>query len=146
MGAAYGTDAGCTKRSKKYICQEHLVETNQFFSTRAKGVFTIWQKLSCDTSNIVYLLFCDILDHTQYLGERKITLKTRFYEHRSNINKDTGTLVTNHLNQKDNSLKNLKCMPIERVFGQTLGARLRRETFWMNNLRTVYPLGLTTLR
>ena len=57
-------------------------------------------------------------EYTQYIGESKNSLKTRFYQHRSNINKDTGTLVTKHFNQKGHSLKNLKSLPIESLWSE----------------------------
>ena len=52
---------------------------------------------------------------TQYIGETKNTLKQRFYQHRSNINKNTGTLVTQHLNQHDYSLSDFRCIITEKT-------------------------------
>ena len=81
----------------------------------------------------------------QYVGETKNSLKTRFYQHRSNINKNTGTLVTKHFNQSDHALSNLKCVVMEKGFSTDTNSRLKRETFWMNQLQTVTSYGLNTL-
>ena len=56
-----------------------------------------------------------------------------------------GTLVTRHFNLPNHSLSDLKCVVIERVHSDSLDARLRRETFWMNKLKTVSPFGLNTI-
>ena len=82
------------------VCQQHLVETGSFRSERTGEVFTIRHKMTCDSSNIVYLLYCDTCRHTQYIGETKNSLRTRFYQHRSNINTNTGTHVTRHFNSQ----------------------------------------------
>ena len=137
---------GCYKCNKKCtICSNHLVETTTFHSMQSKDTFTIRHALSCQSSNIIYVLYCDMCNNSQYVGETKNTLKTRFYQHRSNINKNTGTLVTKHFNQPTHRLDNMKCIAIEKVFHDSLEARLTREEFWMKKLKTNSPLGLNTL-
>ena len=91
------------------------------------------------------MLFCSKCPQTQYIGETKNTLKQRFCQHRSNINKNTGTLVTQHFNQHDHSLSDLRCIAIEKQHTLNHNSRLRRETFWMHKLKTVTPQGLNTL-
>ena len=58
-------------RSKCLICQQHLLKTGNFKSERTGEVFTIRHKMTCDSSNIEYLLYCDTCSHTQYIGETK---------------------------------------------------------------------------
>ena len=58
---------------------------------------------------------------------KKNTLKTRFYQHRSNINKNTGTLVTKHFNQTDHSIHNMKCVVVETVHSEKRDDRLRER-------------------
>ena len=87
-------DPGCFRCDKRpcIICTSHLVETSTFNSSNTKESFQIRHRLRCQRSNIVYLLYCDTCQQSYYVGETKNTLKTRFYQHRSNINKNTGTL------------------------------------------------------
>ena len=129
-------------RSKCLICQQHLVETGSFRSERTGEVFTIRHKMTCDSSNIVYLLYCDTCRHTQYIGETKNSLRTRFYQHRSNINTNTGTHVTRHFNSQNHTLANMKCLAIEKVHTDDTEKRQGRESFWIRKMRTLFPLGL----
>ena len=105
-------------------------------------VFTIRHKMTCDSSNIVYLLYCDTCIHTQYIGETKYSLRTRFYQHRSNINTNTGTHVTRHFNSQNHTLANMKCLAIEKVHTDDTEKRQGRESFWIRKMRTLFPLGL----
>ena len=141
---------GCFKCSKKcIICSEHLVEGNTFNSQMTGETFTIRDKVSCDTSSVVYLLYCDKhCPNSQYVGRTKNTLRQRFYVHRTYINKNSGTQkthVTEHFNQPGHTLSNLKCLVIEKVYSQDIGDMERRESFWMKKLKTVFPNGLNTL-
>ena len=129
-------------RSKCLICQQHLVETGSFRSERTGEVFTIRHKMTCDSSNIVYLLYCDTCRHTQYIGETKNSLRTRFYQHRSNINTNTGTHVTRHFNSQNHTLANMKCLAMEKVHTDDTEKRQERESFWIRKMRTLFPLGL----
>ena len=127
------------------ICKEHLITDSHFTSQNNKTRYTIRHNLTCTSTNIIYLLYCNKCNNSQYVGVTKNSLKTRFYQHRSNINKNTGTLVTKHFNSVNHSLLNLKCLPIEKLFCYNNDARLRRETFWINKLETLTPNGLNTL-
>ena len=112
---------------------------------QTKETFTIRHTLTCETENIIYMLYCDKCNHSQYVGETKNKLKTRFYQHRSNINKNTGTLVTKHFNQTGHSLNDMKCIAIEKVHTDNLKRRLQRERFWISKLKTSTPEGLNTI-
>ena len=79
------------------------------------------------------------------LGRRPRRVKTRFYQHYSNINKNTGTLVTKHFNQTDHSIHNMKRVVVEKVHSDKRDDRLRTEAFWIQKLKTVAPCGLNPL-
>ena len=100
---------------------------------------------TCQSSNIEHLLYCDTCQQSQYVGETKNTLKTRFYQHRSNINKNTDTVVTKDFIQTDHSIHNMKCVAVEKVHSDKREDRLRREAFWIQKLKTLAPCGLNTL-
>ena len=93
----------------------------------------------------MYLLYCDTCQQSQYVGENKSRLKTRFYQHRSNINKNTGTLVTKHFNQTDHSIHSMNRVAVEKVHSEKREDRLRRGDFWIQKLKTLVPCGLNTL-
>ena len=135
----------CDKRPC-IVCTTHLLETSTFNSSNTKDSFQIRHRLTCQSSNIVYLLYCDTCQQSQYVRETKNTLKTRFYQHRSNINKNTGTLVAKHFrNQTDHSIHNMKGVAVEKVRSEKREDRLRREAFWIQKLKILVPCGLNTL-
>ena len=138
---------GCQTCDKQrcIICRDHLVSGRTFTSDRTGESFNIRECMTCTTSGIIYLLYCAKCKYAQYTGETQNSLKTRFYLHRSEINRNKGTHVTEHFNQADHSVDDLRCIIIEKVYSNTLTRRLRRENFWMNKLQTVYPLGLNSV-
>ena len=137
---------GCYKCESKrcVICKDHLVEGASVCSDQSGKCFDLMNSLSCNSANIIYLLYCDICKNAQYIGETKNALKNRFYLHRSDINKNTGSLVTKHFNQKNHSIHNMKCVAVEKVYGHGHSARLEREKVWMKRLQTVWPMGLNS--
>ena len=140
-------DPGCFRCNKRpcIISTSHLVKTSTFNSSTTKESFQIFNRLTCQSSNIVYLLYCHTCQQSQYIGETKNTLKTRFHQHCSNINKNTGTLVTKHFNQTDHSIHNMKCVTVEKVHSEKHDDRLWREASWIKKLKTLTPCGLNTL-
>jgi hypothetical protein len=133
------------ERKKCIICKEHLVQATTFKSQVTEEVFTIRDKMTCDTKNLIYLLFCDKCNNSQYVGETQNSLRTRFYLHRSDIKTKAGFLVSKHFNQPNHSLSNLKVIIIEKEYMDGKERRLCRENFWMTKLKTLTPLGLNTL-
>ena len=72
------TDPGYFRCDKLpcFICTSHSVETLTFNSSTTKESFQIRHRLTCQSSNIVYLLYCDTCEQSRYVGETKNTLKT----------------------------------------------------------------------
>ena len=144
-----GSPPGCFKCSKPrcVMCKEHLVEGSHFQDSSQRETFTIRSHYTCDTTNIVYLLWCQKCNHSQYVGETKNSLRARFYQHRSDIHLKKGkcTHVVEHFNRENHSLQDLRCLVIERVYTESCLARNKREDFWRKKLQTVYPKGLNTL-
>ena len=61
-----------------------------------------WFHCSLHSPYLLSLLLLIYRRNSQYVGETKNALKTRFFVHRSHIRKNTGTLVSRHFNQQDN--------------------------------------------
>ena len=140
-----GEEAGSHRCNKKCVlCSDHMVETTQFQSSQTGETFTIRHSMSCVTSNIVYLLYCSKCKHSQYVGETKNSLRTRFYLHRSHIRTNTGTCthVNRHFNASNHSLQDVRCHPIEKQFSDDDSKRREREKFWRQKLKTLFPYGL----
>lgn len=136
---------GVKKCTRKCItCREHLVETKEFTSSTTGETFPIRQNLSCDTNNIIYMLFCNKCQHSQYIGETRNSLKKRFALHRTDIKKDAGTAVTKHFNLPNHTLQNLRAFPIQKVLTDDHNQRREIETKWINAMKTRKPNGLNT--
>ena len=128
---------GCTRCNKMCAtCMIHLTEGDTFRSHVTGENFHMRHSFSCHSANIIYLLECD-KSHVQYVGATMTSFKTRVYQHRSNINLNKGTWVTKHFNVPGNSLFNVKGKVIEKVYAQSKEVRLRRESFWINKLKTL---------
>ena len=135
---------GCYKCSAKkcIICQQHLSTTTTFTSIRTQQQFTIRSHLTCQSTNIIYLINCNKCHNTQYVGETGKTLQNRFYHHRSDINTNKDTLVARHFNSTDHTLTDLSVTAIEQMRQPSPTIRKRREKYWRHQLRTNYPDGL----
>jgi hypothetical protein len=128
------------------MCTKHLVEGTTFTSHQTGETFQYRHPLTCSSANVIYVLWCDLCWNTQYVGETMTPLKKRFYQHYQDIRTNKGTLVTRHFNLPGHGLDNLRVVPVEKVLcaPENHTRRLQRETFWMNKMRTIYPLGLNT--
>ena len=134
------------KKCKKscIICNNHLIETTSFTSAQTNEKFRIKTALTCESTNIIYLLFCSKCPQSQYIGETQNSLKKRFYLHRSDIGRNKGncTHVNTHFNQSNHSLLDLRCLPIEEILTNCKKTRKDRERFWISKIKTTYPFGL----
>ena len=136
--------AGCFKCAarKCIICQNHLVSTTSFTSARTQQHFTIRCHLTCQSSNIIYLIDCRQCKNIQYVGETGKTLQNRFYHHRSDIKTRKSTLVAQHFNSKNHTLADLACTAIEQIRQPDPQIRKQKEKYWRHKLKTNYPEGL----
>jgi hypothetical protein len=101
--------------------------------------------LDCGSENIIYLISCKRCA-LQYVGETVNSLRLRMNGHRDAIRKNADTLLASHFNGPC-TLKDFSVQPIESIGGngrdeKSLKFRKLRESFWMKELRTVYPYGL----
>ena len=102
--------------------------------------------MACESTNIIYVMWCNKCQ-IQYVGETVNSLKSRFYQLRSNINKQAGkcTNIIHHCNIINNSLKDLKCMPLEIIRNKSNTVRKKREKHWVRVLATRFRKGLTLI-
>ena len=117
------------------------------------------EDLSCATTNVVYLLECDLC-HLQYVGQTVTSLRDRMSGHRSGINKDQGSKVFyDHFKNSVCGGWGYKVQIIQKMIGtgRKMGVsknktrldidqaartlREKCETAWMTELRTVFPYG-----
>ena len=115
---------GCFKCTKKCtLCSEHFIQTTNFKGETTGEIFNFRDRISCQSTNVVYLLFCaKDCPNSQYVSLTETTLYTRFGNHRMHIlnQKSTCIHVTKHFYSPDHSLKDMRCIRIEQVTPETL--------------------------
>ena len=104
------------------------------------------EPLKCSSSNIIYLITCNRCG-IQYVGETSQRLNRRMNNHRTSIRNKKNLLLYEHFNYPDGcNLSHLKIQPIEQIVekknGDAKTDRLKREAFWIKELRTLTPYGL----
>lgn len=131
----------CTKATCQ-TCRDHAIKSKQFKSETNESKFNIRQKLSCNSSNLIYLITCQKCK-LQYVGETGRTLHQRLTNHRSDIKTHKKTSIGIHFNTINHSLRDLKIVPIEGLStNKGTNFRKSREKFWQQKLNTKYPHGL----
>lgn len=134
-----GYFATCSS-TRCYICKNHSVYTQTITSHATNKKFIIQDKLTCTSTNIIYLITCNLCKK-QYVGQTSKTLRERFAAHKSAILHKRHTTISEHFNLPNHSLINLSIIAIEQS-KDSEAQRLRRERHWQNTLRTWQPAGM----
>ena len=129
----------CAQCSFTHKCQyfEHPI---------TKRRVNIRGRISCGTSNVIYLLTCEC--NKSYVGKTRRALKTRISEHRSAIrNCDERSPVAMHFKLAQHPVSSLRYIGIEHVTlprrgGDIDNLLLRRELWWIEYLGSMAPRGM----
>lgn len=137
-----GSFRGCGN-SKCNTCKIHSHDTCTFKSTSNNKQFTILDNMSCNSSNLIYLITCRKC-HIQYVGETGRALRDRLTDHRSAIKLKKKTPIGYHFNNNLHSVLDLCITPIELIKNDVGNDTFRKhkENFWQNKLGTKFPRGL----
>jgi len=145
--ASKAKTAGST-RCTNPKCQacNYITESRRFNSSHNGRSFQITAKLTCNSSNIIYLITCRKCLH-QYVGETGRPLKDRINDHLSAIRLHRNTPIGLHFNQTSHSIKDVSVLPIEQLEynADPLYFRRMQEAKWQRLLQTIHPLGINML-
>lgn len=97
--------------------------------------------LDCQSSNLIYLIHCKRCS-LQYVGETGTTLRQRVNNHRSCIKLNNYTAVSIHFNSPNHNFNDFTIIPLEQLTEDNKSERLKRETYYILLLGTVFPRGL----
>lgn len=122
-------------------CRFYTSDTNTFTSSANKQTFTIENKVSCTTQNIIYLITCKKC-HIQYVGETSRSLKDRLYNHISCIKNKIDNPIGSHFNLHNHNTRDISILTIEKINDTSILTRKHREMYWIGKLQTMQPLGL----
>ena len=114
-------DSGCTKCGKCHAC-------------KVKKVYTIRQKVNCNSSYIVYLGTCQKCKG-QYVGKSTQQFRRRHSGHKSEIKRQYGGLGHHYGGDRGCGYENLSLQVIEKVREGDQARLAERETYWQNQLR-----------
>ena len=137
---------GITCQKRRCECCLYVKTQSEFGNARTGKEFTITGKLDCNSKNIIYLLECKKCDE-QYVGETKRTLRSRLYNHLSDIRTYRNTSVAEHFNQLDHDITDLEITPVVQIpdMGSDIKngiARRKQELFFIKKLGSMNPDGM----
>jgi len=101
--------------------------------------------LNCASNNVIYLVSCRRCG-IQYVSETGLELHKRMNGHRYTIRNKKMTLLAEHFSGDGGcNISHFTVQPIEKIETNdenVKSARLKREAFWIKELRTLTPYGL----
>lgn len=130
-----------------------IKEASSFRSTTTGKTYPILHDLDCSSTSVIYLITCTRCQ-LQYVGETSLTIRHRFWKYRNRIDKGphplNPSLVEEHF-RVENFHEGLADMEVTLIgTHQSMtrdtafisAHRHTKEDFWMEELRTIFPLGL----
>ena len=135
--------------SSRTLCCNKVIKTDHSKSNEANRTFRIFQKTTCKSNFIIYLLECDLCK-ILYVRKAKTAFNILLNNHRKDVKNPKAIPVDKHFSQTGHNF-NLhskfitieQLQDIEKTSNEILKERLKtRETFWIKKLKTLTPSGL----
>jgi len=147
---------GCypCKQSRCSLCPDKLKQTT-YIETKQHKIVQISQKLTCNSSNLVYAIQCNNCRQI-YVGQTKNSLATRIVQHFSDIKHKKNKTLANHFHLQLTRLRkpcpnSFQVYPLERV--QPINDEqlnmvnlLAKESEWIHKLQSMQPLGINNTK
>ena len=120
----------------------HMRTGTTFHSTTTSERFKVKVMANCQTKNVVYVIECTKCS-IQYVGETENAVHVRLTGHWSDIrHKCMEEPVTNHFNSVDHPIKDLTFVVIEAIHREHTEYRRRKESHWIQMIRSLASDGL----
>ena len=130
------------------ICKTcpHFYQGNEVTSNSTNQTFKIQHHMTCSTPNVIYLIECKQCS-MQYIGQTKRSLRSRFNNHRFDIENNRNSTVAAHFNKGLCILEDCKITPIFKcpklaTDDLTTQKRLEIEQHFIKTFKTYLPYGL----
>ena len=102
--------------------------------------FRILASAICKTRNVIYLMQC-LRCRKQYVGETENSFHIRLNGHKSDIkNHQIEKPVPAHFSSLGHSMEDIQIMVIERIQREDAVHQRRKESYWINTLRSIVQL------
>ena len=98
-------------------------------------------KADCNTSNVVYALFCKKTGCKTnfYVGQTQKTMRERFLAHRGYVTrKEYDKTTGSHWNEPGHSVSDMGFTVLEKVFKKDEAYRKQREIFYIQKMEAKY--------
>ena len=117
-----------------------FIKEGKTVQNRGGIAWTLNQKFTCHTSNVIYMIECQKDRCKQrYIGHTKRKLKTRLAEHRGYIINGKGERATgSHFNSPGHSVSNLTITVLELVESNKIEILEERERFFIQKFNTFH--------
>ena len=132
--------AGCFKCNKCRVACPILVETDRFRSTNTQKSYQIKQRMTCESSYVLYLATCKRCKG-QYVGKSQTAFKLRHSNHKQEIKHGRGGLGQHYGPKGRCSYKDISFILIEKVEEGAKIKLARREQYWQHQLRAFVENG-----
>ena len=120
----------------------HIKIGKEFESSVTGKIYQVKATANCKSRNVVYVIECKRCKK-QYVGETENALHIRMNGHRSDIkHQRLEKPVAKHFNSKDHSLEDVSIFVIEQIHREDANFRKRKESYWIQILRSLTPEGL----
>jgi hypothetical protein len=127
-------DPGCFKCKKKCHACKILKEGKYFYSKNTGKRYTIKQKVSCESSFVVYLGTC-LKCEGQYVGKSTQQFRRRHSGHKQEIKNIIGGLGHHYGGPRGCGYENISIQIIEQVSQGDHVQLANREVYWQNQIR-----------
>ena len=134
-----GKCSPCFSNSRTLCCKQ-VIKTEHFKSNQTNRTFRIFQKTTCKSNFIIYLLECKLFK-IQYVGKAEATFNIQLNNHRKDVKDPKAISVDKHFNQTGHNF-NLhpkfiiieQLEDIEKISNEILKERLKTpENFGSKN-------------
>ena len=140
--------SGCFKcdKSRCDLCKNFLVESKTFSSAQTGKTYSVRQRLSCSSLNVIYLVHCNKCN-LQYVGSTTTEFKVRFRNHKSSMKTNKKTCeVAIHFNKSPHVLSDFTFQCIDQIQTHTIQDTekllITKEAYWSAQLFSLSPFGL----
>ena len=116
-------------------CCNDIEETQEVYFHKANTNFTINSEMSCESENLIYVIFCNACDQ-YYIGETGDKLRSRTRVHRQGLTNNCSIYVDRHIHTCAKSLsEKYRVIPFFKMKSNSRTDRLEKEAHFISKFK-----------
>ena len=129
-------DSGCRPcmKARCLVCKQ-MNQTSTASSTNSQYSIKVRGQLTCDSSNVIYLLQCEVCK-MQYVGQTETAFRLRFNNHRAHAKSLPNLPLSRHLSLPNHTFDKLSVTLLETGFKSNRD-REQRESYLIYRFNTI---------